>query len=247
MSERWQHGDQITLRYTGIHDGKVRDRPGLMHGFAHHVVEDRDDLLALWMPAGAERRFIDLADRSNLVEPVAWRLDTVRLMFPGKPYGIFMFWTAAASSSSAESLEQPPRNGYFTSRANRPPGTFLGWYVNLEAPFVRTAIGVDTSDNNLDVVVTPDFAWRWKDEDQTQHWEDMGVFTRADTESFYAAGREVIADVEARRFPFDGSYLDYRPDPQWGIPQFHPDWDRVPGYNITHTTGRLLTGVDTPR
>jgi hypothetical protein len=246
MSERWQPGDQITLRYTGIHDGKVRDRPGLMHGFAHYVVEDRDDLLALWMPAGAERRFIDLADRSQTVEPVVWKLDTVRLMFPGKAYGIFMFWTAGSGAWWNEAAAEP-QVGFFRRNYDRPPGTFLGWYVNLEAPFVRTAIGVDTSDNSLDVVVAPEFAWRWKDEDQTQHWEDMGVFTRADTESFYAAGREVIADVEARRFPFDGSYLDYRPDPQWGIPQFHTDWDRVSGYDITHTTGRRLAGIDHPR
>jgi hypothetical protein len=243
VSQRWQPGDQITLRYTGIHDGRVRDRPGLMHGFAHYVVEDRPDLLALWMPAGAERRYIDLADRSHAVASVVWCLDSLRLMFPGKAYCIWMFWAAPPPEPSG----WPTRNGYFTSQANKPPGTFLGWYVNPEAPFVRTDIGVDTSDNNLDVVVTPDFTWRWKDEDQTQHWEDMGVFTRADTESFYAAGRDVIADVEARRFPFNGSYLDYRPDPQWGIPQFHPEWDRVPGYDITHTTGRRLVGVDHPR
>lgn len=71
----------------------------------------------------------------------------------------------------------------------------MGWYVNLEAPFVRTAIGVDTSDNNLDVVIDTDFTWEWKDEEFTQHWEDMGVFTREDTNSFYAAGGELIADV----------------------------------------------------
>src|SRR5262249_37613383 len=144
------------------------------------VVEDRDDLLVLWIPGGSQRAYFDLADPSRVVQPDVWRRDTLRLMFPGKAYSI---------------LTAPRAHG------------FNGWYVNLEAPFVRTEIGVDTTDNSLDLVIAPDFTWRWKDEQLTQPLEDMEVFTRANTEAFYAVGRAVIADMEARRFPFNGAYL----------------------------------------
>jgi hypothetical protein len=250
MMERWQRGDEITLRYTGIHDGRIRGRPGLMHGFAHYVVEDedREDLLAVWLPAGGERRFIDLADRTHEVAPVPWTLDTLRLMIPGKAYSIMLFW-GAARRIDEPSAHFPRWESLREERARAAqrvdlPREFMGWYVNLEAPFVRTAIGVDTSDNNLDILVDPDLSWEWKDEEYTQHWEDMGVFTPEDTAGFYAAGTDVIALVEGRRFPFDGALQDFQPPPHWGMPKFHPDWERLPGYDLTHTTGRRLVGVD---
>jgi len=40
---------------------------------------------------------------------------------------------------------------------------FMSWYVNFETPVVRTADGVDVNDLQLDIVVAPDGAWRWKD------------------------------------------------------------------------------------
>jgi hypothetical protein len=39
----------------------------------------------------------------------------------------------------------------------------LSWYVNFETPVVRTADGIDVNDLQLDIVIAPDGAWRWKD------------------------------------------------------------------------------------
>jgi predicted RNA-binding protein associated with RNAse of E/G family len=220
MGDRWQSGDQITLRYTGHYDGVTRDRPGLLQGMPHIVVEDRDDLLALWMPKGSLRNYVDMADRSRVVPPTVWHRDTLRLMFPGKPYSV---------------LTAPRDRG------------FSGWYVNLEAPFVRTEIGVDTSDNALDVVVAPDLSWRWKDEDTMQAWIDIGVFTPEEVERFYEEGRDAIAAVEARLFPFDGAYHDWPVPAAWGIPVVHDGWDALAGYDWSHAIRRRLTGVDHPR
>jgi hypothetical protein len=231
MTGRWKPGDQIAVRWTGsiniALDGEAMlpvsgTRPGIMQGWPHVVVEDRDDLLALWMPAGSRPQFVDLAARDAEPITTVWRTDVLRLCFPGRTYSIWLRWTADTH-------------------------TFTSWYVNLEAPFVRTPVGIDTTDNSLDLVIAPDFTWRWKDEFLTKPLEEIGVFSSADTESFYATGREVLADMEARRFPFDGSYLNWRPDPNWSIPELHPGWDRVPGYDVNLTTGRRLTGVDHPR
>ena len=38
----------------------------------------------------------------------------------------------------------------------------------------------------------------------------------------------------------------WRPQANWGIPEIHPHWDRVPGYDFPLSTGRRLVGVDHP-
>jgi hypothetical protein len=228
----WNPGDHITLRYVGHHDGRTRDRPGVLQGWPYIVAHDTPDLLALWMPVGTRMRMVDMADRSRVVRDLVHgehpheefrRGEVLRLMQPGKPYSIWLHWSP------------------------QPPHDFLGWYVNLEAPFVRTSIGVDTTDNSLDLVVLPDYSWQWKDEHLTQRWIDLGTYTREETDQFFVHGREVIADVEARRFPFDGSWLDFRPDGSWDIPTVVPGWDTLPGYDLPLTTGRRLPWTDPPR
>jgi hypothetical protein len=43
----------------------------------------------------------------------------------------------------------------------------LCWYVNLEGPWRRTAIGFDSLDHALDIIIEPDLStWRWKDEEE---------------------------------------------------------------------------------
>ena len=227
---RWQPGDQITLRYVGHSDAIVKWKPGKLLGWPYVVVEDRPDLLALWMPAGTRMHRVDMADWSHLPPQVHGdhpydefrRGDVLRLMPPGARYSVWFHWSPQS------------------------PHEFLGWYVNLDSPHVRTSIGVDTTDDILDVVVMPDFQWWWKDEDQLPRWTNLEVYTPQEVEQFYVTGRAVIEDIEARRFPFDGSYLDWRPDPAWGIPEVHPHWDRVPGYDVPLTHFRPLRGVAHP-
>jgi hypothetical protein len=144
------------------------------------------------------------------------RGDCLRLMLPGMPYSIWLHWSRS------------------------PPRWFTGWYVNLEAPFDRTEIGVDTTDNSLDVVVMPDFTWRWKDAEMASDWVAFGAFTRADTERFFADRRDVVSMAQQRLFPFDSSLADWAPDPEWNIPTVHPRWANVPGYDLNLTTGARL-------
>lgn len=54
--------------------------------------------------------------------------------------------------------------------------SFLGWYVNLQAPLVVRNDRFDTTDWVLDVVVDPDGTWRWKDEDEFAQAFELGVF-----------------------------------------------------------------------
>ena len=200
----------------------------MLQGWPYIVVEDTPSLLALWIPVGARMKRVDLADRNIPLKDLIHgehpadefrRGDCLRLMLPGMPYSIWLHWSRT------------------------PPRRFTGWYVNLEAPFVRTDIGVDTTDNSLDVVVMPDFTWRWKDAAMAWDWVTVGVYTQAQTEKFFADGKDVVGMAQQRRFPFDGSFADWAPDPEWNIPTVHPEWARVPGYDLNLTTGNRLNIV----
>jgi protein associated with RNAse G/E len=93
------------------------------------------------------------------------------------------------------------------------------WYVNLEAPPARRPDGVDTFDHALDIVVRPDRTWRWKDEDE--YLERIGrpaYWNATQAAEIRAEGERVVTDNEAARFPFDGTWLDFRPDPSWPLP-----------------------------
>jgi len=222
---RWQRGDQITMRYVGHSHRHVRGRPGVLQGWPYVVVKDTPDMLALWMPVGTRMKRVDMADRTNQLNDHIHgehpadefrRGECLRLMLPGKPYSIWLHWSQNS------------------------PHRFTGWYVNLEAPFVRTEIGVDTTDNSLYLVVMPDLTWRWKDADMALEWVSVGVFTQAQTDGFFADGNSVIEIAQQRRFPFDGSFADWAPGPGWGIPTVHPEWTDVPGYDLNLTMGNRL-------
>ncbi len=97
-------------------------------------------------------------------------------------------------------------------------GTFTNWYVNLEIPRGRTAFGTDRVDGVLDVVIAPDRSWRWKDEHEIDAALDAGRITASDLGMLRAEGERMIALAETGAFPFDGTWCDFRPDPDWPPP-----------------------------
>ena len=203
--QRWQPGETVVLRYI-TRDGK----PGM--AWPYHVVEDRDDLLALYIPRGATYK-------NWVVTPAAegdgrparrlgdalWRRDVLRLMFPGQHHSVWLFWS-----------DDDERR-------------FSAYYINMEEPFRRTSIGFDTNDHTLDVVVTPDFEWRWKDDDEMALRVEQGVFSAEFAAAVRAEGERVIDALERRASPFSDGWEQWTPDPGWGIPALPDSWDQVPG------------------
>ena len=116
-----------------------------------------------------------------------------------------------------------------------PDGRFAAWYVNLEEPSVRWddgstggAAGVDLTDQDLDIWVWPDRQWAFKDDDELE--ERLAFpdhYWVADGEDVRARARAMIPVIEAGTFPFDGTWCDFRPDPQWTLPEpARAGWDR---------------------
>jgi hypothetical protein len=178
------------------------------------VVRDGEAGLLLWMPAGTEVAGLhDEDDRTLHAVPLdemraprlvrkTWGVnDVLILMPPGAAHSVWWFFQA---------------------------GGFAGWYVNLETPPIRSAEGVDATDLVLDVVAEPDRTWAWKDEDEfADRTGRPHYFDREGAAEIRAEGERVIKLIEAGAYPFDGTHIDFRPDPSWPTPALPPGWDRL--------------------
>ncbi len=100
--------------------------------------------------------------------------------------------------------------------------SFLGWYVDLQASFARTADGFASEDYVLDVLVEPDYSWSWKDEDEFAAAQRFGRFSAVQAAAIRMEATAVIESIEARRWPLDAGWEAWRPNPAWSIPQL-PD------------------------
>lgn len=94
-----------------------------------------------------------------------------------------------------------------------PKRAFAGWYVNLQAPFRRDEMAFETQDYELDLWITPDGVWRWKDEDALLDWVRRGRFTESEVAAIRAEGERVLA-----AWPFPTGWEAWEPDPSWCAP-----------------------------
>jgi hypothetical protein len=152
----------------------------------------------------------------------------------------FAEWLTNSYRLSVSTWEGPPVLKFLPAGANHSvwffrteDDRFANWYVNLEEHAVRwddgEVAGVDMVDQDLDVVIRPDRSWAWKDEDEfaerLAYPDDYWV---PDPAAVRAEGERVIKLAEAGEFPFDGTWTDFVPDPDWPVPTLPAGWDRPP-------------------
>ncbi|MEU8433663.1 DUF402 domain-containing protein [Streptomyces sp. NPDC029216] len=213
---RWAPGEQILWRY--------RDHAPGLKGRVHiarpvTVVQDTDELLAVWMAPGTECVKPVLADGSPVhEEPLATRYTAPRttarsrwfgagvlkLARPGDPWSVWLFWD----------------HGW----------EFSSWYVNLEEPRTRWSGGVDSVDHFLDISVYPDRSWKWRDEDEFAQARRIGLIGPDEARRVEEAGLAAVEVVKAWGAPFSDGWEDWRPDPAWEVPVLPEDWDRTPAH-----------------
>lgn len=212
----WAPGSQILWRYRENGGNRIHIcRPVT-------VVRDDAELLAAWMAPGTECVRPVLADGTSVHdEPLASRYTkprTVRrdiwfgtgvlkLARPGMPWSVWLFW------------EEDWR--------------FKNWYVNLEQPLARWDGGVDSEDHFLDISVSPDGSWGWRDEDEFEEAQRAGLMDAATAEQVRNAGEGALDVVRAWGPPFCDNWPAWRPDPSWEVPSLPEDWDRTPAYVST--------------
>jgi len=197
-------GDVVALRYV-TSGGRIE------MCWPCRVVADRDDLVALFIAAGspykagpkqsaAEKR---LRPRTGLPpDEYRWRNDTLRLMVPGRSHSVLLSWA----------LEGDTRR-------------LLKYFVNMEEPLRRTAIGFDTQDHTLDIEIGPDLTWHWRDEAELANHVAEGFYTRELAMAVQAEGERVIDAILRRDHECMRGWRDWSPPREWQRPAFVDGWD----------------------
>jgi len=104
---------------------------------------------------------------------------------------------------------------------------FLGYYINFQLPFKRSHCGIDTLDLDLDLIINPDFSYEWKDIEDYQKATDEEIISPEWTKEIDKAKKEVLDTLEKRQYPYDGSWLNWMPDPDWLPPKLPENWDKI--------------------
>jgi len=167
------------------------------------VVHDRPEQLALFIPRGTPTK----VPEGSGIPRDDWRLrdgefghDALRLTEPGRAHSILLFW-----------------------RDDR----FRSWYVNLERPLRRSAVGFDYLDLELDIVVEPDRSWHFIDEDEFEEAQRLGVIAPDEAEDVRAEAARVIERIERWDRPFCEGWEKWRPDAAWRQPDLPEAWKTV--------------------
>ncbi len=210
----WRPGTQVLWRYRGNGPGH-RDRVHIARPVT--VVRDDEELLAVWLAPGTPCVKPVLADGTPVYrEPLATRYvrprttvverwfgtGVLKLARPGEPWSVWLFW--------------------------EPGWRFKNWYVNLEEPRRRWAGGVDSEDHFLDITVTPERDWEWRDEDEFAQAQTDGLMEPALAERVRTAATRAVRTIESWSSPFNAAWPDWRPDPTWPVPPLPPTWNRPP-------------------
>ena len=178
------------------------------------VVRDGPHLLALYLargtpcmcPVGPAGDYDRIAAPGDIrFERRPWA-DTNMLVLarPGNPWSVRVFWDADTWGHRC-------------------------WYVNVEEPMRRTALGFDTMDDELDLVVDTDHTVSWKDEDLLARWVEHGLYDASDEVRIRAAAQRAERDVEAWASPYSDGWESWRPPPGWTLPDVPDGWDRISG------------------
>jgi Protein of unknown function (DUF402) len=213
MTKTWKSGDTVALR--GIYNRRVSYMQSAV------VVRDDPEEVALALLPGAEcsapNNYMDGKhghsgrwDRWGTyiqgnweMQRYAWQTNRLLILLdPEKYYASYYFWRAADNQ-------------------------FLCYYVNFQLPFQRSRVGFDTFDLELDIIVEPTYEWHFKDEDDYRRGIECGILLEEWIQEINAAKLEIFDKLAKRAYPFDASWLNWKPDPTWTPPTLPQNWDKI--------------------
>jgi len=194
QEEYWQH-QLVTVRPVTV----VEDTPEILMLYSHAGSTCRSGAMRgrQQIPL-AERVRIYLSEEQPVLVDLSVRANVLTLNPPGASHVVWLFWDR--------------------------DWNFLRWYVNLQPPFQRTPQGIVVGDYLLDLAVTPELAWSWKDEDEFEAVCAVGVFTEEEQQRIRAEGMEMAKRIEARHWPFSHDRPRWRPDASWPVPSIPHGW-----------------------
>ena len=184
------------------------------------MISDDDRGVLMWVGAG-----------STVVRRMTADGVPVRKMPLAQKLAIPTFLAPATWHGGGVLILTPPDSAHSVWWFFHEDGHFRGWYINLETPAIRWDGGFDLQDQALDVWVNADGTWLWKDEDEfDERTGHPSYWTHDEVPAIWAEGKRMIVLAEAGTFPFDGTWTDFRPDPDWTPSALRADWD-LPGFS----------------
>jgi len=214
MKHYWKAGENCVIR------GVVNHQVWLAQSVI--VIKDTKEETVLLLLPGAEcafpegywrwrknsdfsqgTRWQEAKNEHILLREFNWHTNRV-LMFlePEKFYSCFIFWDHATDH-------------------------FRCYYINFQLPYRRSHFGFDTLDLDLDIVIDTHYNWKWKDEEEYQEGIRESGIQEAWVNGVERSKVEVMERIRQRRYPLDGSWLDWRPDPTWAPPALPEKWRNV--------------------
>ena len=205
----WKPGDAIVWR--GIYRARV------WHAQTVIVVKDSAEEIVVALLPGTEsvapegylngkdsnKRRWHFKDKTWELENYKWHTNRLLMLIePQKYYSTMYFW-------------------------NDKSNEFLCYYLNFQLPFRRSHCGIDTLDLDLDLIINPDFSYEWKDVEDYQKAIDHGLISVEWIQGIEKAKSEIFDKFKKRQYPFDGSWLDWTPDPDWSPPTLPANWDKI--------------------
>jgi hypothetical protein len=196
----WSPGDTIVLRQVWRH------RP--LFAVPCVVVSDEPGLLVTYLSEGAPFGSVPGWPRPDGIHPWAARGSwqghgALMLRRPGDRYSIWVFW-------HGEERE------------------FACWYVNLEQPYRRSAIGIDSLDHELDLWSEDGATWHLKDEEGVKECVAHGRFDEQEADRIWADAAAFQAEY-ARDGPWwDLASAEWTPSADLGTPSLPEGWALVP-------------------
>jgi len=205
----WKYGDVITWR--GIFNGRI------WHVQPTIVVKDSPQELVLTLLPGTEcvadenypkgkqnsKKRWEFVNNDWVLAKYIWRTNRLLLILePENYYSTILFWNDESQA-------------------------FLCYYINFQQPFVRNLHGIDTLDLELDLVIRPDLSCEWKDVNDYEMCISTGLIQPDWVNGIDLAKTEVLQRLDEKQYPFDGSWLNWKPDLTWTPPSLPDGWDTI--------------------
>jgi hypothetical protein len=163
------------------------------------VIEDDGETSVFWIPKGSPASY-----------PIG--ADGREIRIPQRDFG-----RAERRAGGPVVVLCDSREPWTLWHFHRADGTFDRWYVNFERYLGRTACAYDSVDHKLDLIARPDGSILWKDEDELAEAAGLGL---VDAREVREDAERVVADP-----PWPTGWEDFRPAPDWGVPELPDGWD----------------------
>ncbi|MBK8784490.1 MAG: DUF402 domain-containing protein [Anaerolineales bacterium] len=205
----WKSGEIIAWKEL------YRER--VWHAVSTIVIKDTPQEVVLAIIPGADRlieehypqgknngyRRWDFKNKDWTLEKHPWHTNRLLcILEPEKYYSTIYFW-------------------------NNESNKFLYYYINFQLPFKRTQQSIKTLDLDLDLVINPDFSFEWKDLDDYQKGIETGIILPQWVDEIETAKIEVLGRLERHEYPFDNSWLNWKPNLKWPLPQLPANWEEI--------------------